>query len=1331
MKTLTPFLLKMRVLFFLLLIVPAALAQHIEISQVYGGGGNSGAPYTNDFIELYNPTASAVSLSGWSVQYASAAGTTWTNKTNLSGTIPAYGYFLVAEASGSTGSALPTADVTGTINLSGTAGKVALVNSTTALTNAGASNGVLTGATCPTATTVVDFVGYGTTATCYEGTGAAPAPSNTTADIRNSSNTDTDVNSVDFTAVAPNPRNSSSTVQTGALTASGAATPSAIYAGDSTLLTGTVTPGTSPTSTGITVNADLSSIGGSSTQSFYDDGTNGDATAGNNVFSFSIAVPSSITGTKSIPVTVTDAQARTASTTIALTVNAPVAFHYIHEIQGTKSLTAQSISPYAGQTVKTSGIVTGVGSVGFFLQSKDADADASSLTPEGIYVYCGSGKVPTTAVLGNELQVTGTVATYPAATASHTPATELSSPTITLLTTGNTLPTAVDISGALTPTGGLYQLTPYEGMRVTIPSLTTISGTDGTLTEASWTTSSNGQFYAVITGTARPFREAGIDIRDTISGAPANAAQFDDNPERILVDSDFLGGTALNLTTGAVLANVTGVLDFTYSSDSYYDPSRLLLDSSYSSSNVTAGMAVQPVDAAADGQFTVAAFNVERFFNSNSSDNVYYNPPTSTTGTSSAVNISAAGYTTRLTKASLAIRNVLNMPDIVALEEIENQSVAADIAAKISTDAVAAGQTDPQYVAYGTGTTYAPYTNDVGGISVGFLVKSTKVSTDSATVTQYGASNTFTDPRDSSQATLNDRPPLVLHAGIKRSGTTDYPVTVIVNHLRSLSSVNDATSGAYVRLKKELQAEFLANLIQTFQTQGEHVISVGDYNVFEFSDGLTDVMATVTGQGCLSSTQVMQVGNCTLVSPAVTDLVTTLPAAKRQSYVEYGNAQVLDHIVVTSDLVSSASIEYAHLDSDFPITLYSDSTTPARSSDHDAAVSYFALPSEASAATLSSPTSGGTLSGTSTTFTWTANGSTTPVYLWVGTTTGAYDLVNIGPLSGTSTTVTLPTNGATVYATLWSTVSGNLVSSSATYTEATQTPATLTTPTSSSTLTGASTTFTWTANGSTTPVYLWVGTTTGAYDLVNIGPLDGTSTTVTLPTNGAPVYATLWSTVNGSLVSSAATYTEATLKPASITSPVSSSTLGGASTTFTWTANGSTTPVYLWVGTTTGAYDLVNIGPLNGTSTTVTLPTNGAPVYATLWSTVNGSLVSSTATYTQASVAPAALTSPAEGSQLSSTQTFTYAYNQSTDPVYLWVGSTAGAHDVVNVGPLTGGTVTVNLPTDGATVYLTLWSTVNGNLTAKSYTYMDPASVSSAISGASLRTNTTRSTVKR
>ena len=172
----------------------------IVISQVYGGGGNSGATLKNDFIELHNLGSSPVDVSSWSVQYASDTGSGWA-KTNLSGTIQPGQYYLIQEAVGSGGTVdLPTPDVIGTIAMAASAGKIALVNNSTLLNTA-----------CPSG--VVDFLGYGTTANCFEGAGPAPAPGNTTADIRSNDCTDTDDNSVDFAAVAPTPRNSSSPIK--------------------------------------------------------------------------------------------------------------------------------------------------------------------------------------------------------------------------------------------------------------------------------------------------------------------------------------------------------------------------------------------------------------------------------------------------------------------------------------------------------------------------------------------------------------------------------------------------------------------------------------------------------------------------------------------------------------------------------------------------------------------------------------------------------------------------------------------------------------------------------------------------------------------------------------------------------------------------------------------------------------------------------------------------------------------------------------------------------------------------------------------------------------
>jgi subtilase family serine protease len=271
---------------------------------------------------------------------------------------------------------------------------------------------------------------------------------------------------------------------------------------------------------------------------------------------------------------------------------------------------------------------------------------------------------------------------------------------------------------------------------------------------------------------------------------------------------------------------------------------------------------------------------------------------------------------------------------------------------------------------------------------------------------------------------------------------------------------------------------------------------------------------------------------------------------------------------------------------------------------------------------ITSPVPGSTLTGASTTFTWNAGSGATGYYLWVGTTLGGSNLINVGPQTGTSKTVTLPTSGATIYVRLWTVLNGTLVSNDYTYTESTQAAATMTSPASGSTLTGASTTFTWsTSSSGVTGYYLWVGTTSGGSNLANIGPLTSTSATITLPTSGATIYVRLWTVLNGTLVHNDYTYTEASqgaATAAAITSPSPGSTLTGASTTFTWTAGtGGVTGYYLWVGTTSGGSNLVNIGPLTGTSATVTLPTNGATLYVRLWTVLNGStLVYNNYTYT-------------------------------------------------------------------------------------------------------------------
>ena len=303
------------------------VSPNIVISQFYGGGGLANAQYTHDFVELFNRGSQPVNLSGWSVQYASASGSNWLPAAPLPNvTLQPGQYFLIQFASNGANGAALTPDFIAPVvmpegfipNLSSSAGKIALVNNSTRLP----------AVSCPNDPSIVDFVGFGTAASCFEGV-ATSNVSATTAGVRKSGGcTDTDHNSNDFTITAPAPRNTSSPTSScnlgGLLQASGAANPNTVSPGGNMLLTVTVSPATTPPSTGITVVGNLSSIGGATNQQFFDNGTNGDVTAGDNIFSYLATVAAGTGGgAKTVPATASDAQSRTANVVINLTVNAP------------------------------------------------------------------------------------------------------------------------------------------------------------------------------------------------------------------------------------------------------------------------------------------------------------------------------------------------------------------------------------------------------------------------------------------------------------------------------------------------------------------------------------------------------------------------------------------------------------------------------------------------------------------------------------------------------------------------------------------------------------------------------------------------------------------------------------------------------------------------------------------------------------------------------------------------------------------------------------------------------------------------------------------------
>jgi endonuclease G len=309
----------------------AMVSPNIVISQLYGGGGLSAGLYTHDFVELFNRGSEPVNLSGWSTQYASSGGTEFlvTPLPNVS--LQPGQYFLIQYASnGANGAALPTPDFiapnvtnnsgnTFIPNLSSSTGKLALVNSTTRLP----------ASICPVDASIVDLLGFGSSASCFEGTKTADL-SVSKAAVRNGAGcTDTDNNNADFSIIAPTPRNTASAVNScnfGATLQAGiSANPITASPGGTILFTVSVIPATTPPSTGITVVGNLSEIGGSASQAFFDDGTNGDATANDNVFSYRATIPAGTAGgTYNVTAIASDAQARTVNLSQNFNINAPL-----------------------------------------------------------------------------------------------------------------------------------------------------------------------------------------------------------------------------------------------------------------------------------------------------------------------------------------------------------------------------------------------------------------------------------------------------------------------------------------------------------------------------------------------------------------------------------------------------------------------------------------------------------------------------------------------------------------------------------------------------------------------------------------------------------------------------------------------------------------------------------------------------------------------------------------------------------------------------------------------------------------------------------------------
>lgn len=510
---------------------PVQAAGVLRISQVYGGGGNSGATYTNDFIEIFNSGTSPVSLAGYSVQYASSTGSTW-QVTPLSGTLDAGRYYLIQQAGGALGTTpLPTPDATGTIAMGGSAGKVALVSSTTALTG-----------TCPTG--LVDFVGYGT-ANCSEVL-PTPALSNATAALRKVNGCqDTDNNSADFSTGPAAPRNTASP-------ASSCATGPQVIAS---------TPAQNALETAVNANLSLTF---SEAATVSEPWLSIACTRGSGPFTYTAQTTDSLTFTidpepdftpnDRCTLTVLKDKVTSSATATPMLTDYVLTFDTVGTC-GSPAVTIGAlqglgtVSPYVGLGYQvTEGIVTQVvqganKAGGFFLQSEDGAGDSDPLTSNGIFVASS-----TTVTAGQKLRVAGTLLERFGSYGEMAEMTVLSSPigmtvcanpgTVTPVELPLPLPDSAD------PATGLEA---YEGMLVSVTAPLTV--------EQNYFL---GRFGQITLGAGRVLTH--LNTAPPVDSYAANLRRM------VVLDDGLINQNPspipyLDLRAGDQVANFTGILD--------------------------------------------------------------------------------------------------------------------------------------------------------------------------------------------------------------------------------------------------------------------------------------------------------------------------------------------------------------------------------------------------------------------------------------------------------------------------------------------------------------------------------------------------------------------------------------------------------------------------------------------------------------------------------------------------------------------------------------------------------------------------------------------------
>ncbi len=889
-----------------------AASPNLVISQVYGGGGNTGAPFTHDYIEIFNRSSSTVFLNH-SLQYTSATGTgLFGSSTTLiteltTGSIGPGQYLLVQEGAGA-GNGVPLSPAPDVVDatpiaMSATGGKVALVSGTAQLGCNGAPPPATTGCNAAQLARIVDLIGYDG-ANFFEGTTPAPTLSNTTAALRAVNGCqDTDNNGADFTAVAPAPRNSFSTPF--------------FCDGDTAPFISAKTPDDGATGVALDSNVTITfsepvNVTGDWFAISCPDG-NHPATVSGGPVTFTLDpttdFPAAVTcGVLVAGAQVHDQDALDPPDTVAgnpswsfVTATPPPPTVEINQIQG-----SSHSSPIVGTAVTTTGVVTAKRSNGYYLQDPTPDADDN--TSDGILVFTSAA--PTFVNVGDSVSVSGVVAEFRAGGASSTnlTVTEITGPTTTVLSTGNPLPTTTVLGagGRTAPDSvidndsfalfdpaedGIDFYETLEGMRVQINNPVVV-GPRNSFGEV-FVLGDNGA------GAAARTARGGIVVRDLGPEAPGDYASGDFNPERIQLD-DAAGTPTPNAHVGDHFTGpAIGVVD--------YDFGNYEVEVTSALTRVDSGLLRETTGAPAANELSIATFNVE---------NLDANEPQS-----------------KFDALAGQIVNNMSSPDVVSLEEIQDNNgatndsvVAANLTLEKLTNAIAAAG-GPSYASRQIDPVDDQDGGEPGGnIRVGFIFRTdrglafvdrpgggsttpTTVVTGPDGAPQLSSSPGRVEPTNS--AWNASRKPLAGEFTFR--GETFFLIT---NHFNSKGG-DQPLFGRFqppVRTT-EAQRHQQAGLVNGFVDSilavdpNANVVVLGDINDFEFSQTMN-----ILEGGVLHA------------------LMRTLPQNERYSYVFEGNSQSLDHIVVSNSLFSSPfSYDPVHVNAEFFDQL----------SDHDPQVARF------------------------------------------------------------------------------------------------------------------------------------------------------------------------------------------------------------------------------------------------------------------------------------------------------------------------------------------------------------------------------------------------------